>query len=293
MSPITRQNLPATSASPQSGAPAGNSQAQGLLRSDRNDRPVLIVDDDVDAHFLLKRQLARIGLATSIECVSDGRDAVSMFERCMRGEQPFPLLVFLDIKMPMMTGFEVLQWMGDRQLLGSTCVVILSSSDDGHDVSRAMALGAHSYLTKPAPDRVLTELVNNAVRLGTRRADLSAQSRRKVLVADDSPFARRTTRRMFEVMGYEVFEAEGSAEAVARFRELEPDFVFLDVMMGGPADGIAALKDIKALSPEAKVIIATADVQTPTGEAARAAGALAVINKPLTIEKVGAVLKLV
>src|SRR5947209_19248146 len=59
--------------------PAG--QTDGRL----NERPVFIIDDDVDSHFLLKRQLSRIGVTSGIVCATDGHDAVTLLEEGLKG----------------------------------------------------------------------------------------------------------------------------------------------------------------------------------------------------------------
>jgi two-component system, chemotaxis family, chemotaxis protein CheY len=256
-----------------------------------NERPVFIVDDDGDSQFLLQRQLVRIGVATSIVTISNGQQAIERLKTCLLGRQPFPSIMFLDIKMPVMNGFEVLQWMGERQLLGYICVVVLSSCDDAKDVSRAMALGAHACLTKPAPIAALTELITATVRLGARKAPSKTVVPRRVLVVDDSSFARRTTRRLFEVLGYDVIEAQDGPTAIERFQECAPDLVFLDLVMEGEMTGFDVLSRLRTLSNQAKIIIATADTQDSTAKRVVAAGAVALVNKPLNIEKVAAILR--
>jgi CheY-like chemotaxis protein len=59
------------------------------------------------------------------------------------------LLVFLDLKLPFVHGFEVLAWIGNQGTLKSIVVVVLTGSDQERDQQRAYALGARSYLVKP------------------------------------------------------------------------------------------------------------------------------------------------
>lgn len=139
---------------------------QQTSNGERKIRPILIVDDDPDAQFFLERQLNRIGVAAPLLSVPDGSDAVSLLDRCVSQGEPLPYLVFLDLKMPCANGFEVLEWMRDRQLLDRLSVAVLTSSDEPRDVSRAMALGAHAFLTKPPSSENLLDLVKS----GARRA---------------------------------------------------------------------------------------------------------------------------
>lgn len=126
---------------------------------------LLLVDDDEDAHFFLKRHLKRCGITHPTESVYDGESALRHFRACLDGTRPFPALVFLDIKMPGMTGLEVLAWAQKQDILGKLTLTMLSSSDDPRDVTAAMSLGAHTYLTKPPADEALKELVRSALRL--------------------------------------------------------------------------------------------------------------------------------
>src|SRR5207248_11387786 len=66
-----------------------------------------------------------------------------------RDEHPLPDLLLLDLKMPRMDGFQVLQWLRQQPGLSSLRVVVLTSSEDLRDVNTAYQLGANSFLVKP------------------------------------------------------------------------------------------------------------------------------------------------
>lgn len=127
--------------------------------------PLLIIDDDSDAHFLLGRALARAGVGNPLDSAVDGESGIEYFERCFRGEQPWPAVVFLDIKMPGMGGFAVLEWLRERGMLGRTVVAMMSSSDAPTDIGRAFSLGAHTYLNKNVTPEVLGPIVEAAVKM--------------------------------------------------------------------------------------------------------------------------------
>lgn len=110
----------------------------------------------------------------------------------------------------------------------------------------------------------------------------------KVLVVDDSSLARRTMRLMLEGMGHTVEEASDGAQALERYFINRPDLVVLDMVMTG-LYGMEVLAKMREMNPDARVIVATADVQKSTHDQAIAAGALAVVNKPVNraaLEKV-------
>lgn len=131
-------------------------------------RPVLIIDDDEDSHLFLKRDLTKCGVTQPVESVFGGEEAIGYLGRCLAGERTFPILIFLDVKMPGLTGLDVLAWAQKNQVLGRVTLSMLTSSDDPRDVSQAMALGAHTYLTKPPARDMLTELLRSALRLSER-----------------------------------------------------------------------------------------------------------------------------
>lgn len=102
----------------------------------------------------------------------------------------------------------------------------------------------------------------------------------KILIVDDSSLARRTVRQALEAMGHAVEEASDGAQALERYFLSRPDLVILDMVMNGMY-GLEVLGKIRELNPEARVIVATADIQTSTLDQARAAGASAFLNKPI------------
>ena len=108
---------------------------------------------------------------------------------------------------------------------------------------------------------------------------------RKLLVVDDSGFARRTLRHILEAAGFEVEEASEGSEAMAKYLTVKPDGVLLDIVMR-EMSGLEVLQKLREADPEARVIMATADVQEATKREALAAGAAGFIKKPFKAEEV-------
>jgi two-component system chemotaxis response regulator CheY len=102
---------------------------------------------------------------------------------------------------------------------------------------------------------------------------------KRLLVVDDSGFARRTLRRILEESGFEVEEAEGGDQAVESYKANKPDAVLLDIVMR-EITGLEVLQRIRQVDPQAVVIMATADVQEATKQEALAGGAAGFVNKP-------------
>lgn len=107
----------------------------------------------------------------------------------------------------------------------------------------------------------------------------------KILVVDDSGMSRRTLRKILEPAGHEISEAEEGIVALERYFLDKPDLVLLDLTMTGMY-GVEVLNKLREMDPQARVIIASADIQSSTREIVDAGGASAFINKPFTSEKV-------
>jgi CheY-like chemotaxis protein len=114
---------------------------------------VLVVDDNEDDAFFLKRGFLRAGVTVPLQFVQSGEEAMSYLEGrekfADRTKYPAPKLMLLDIKMPGTDGFDVLEWVREQPRLGLLPVIMLSSSDRQEDVNRAYELGANSYMMKP------------------------------------------------------------------------------------------------------------------------------------------------
>src|SRR5688500_7828657 len=114
---------------------------------------ILLVDDNDDDLFALRRAVKKAGIANPQQVVTDGQQAIDYLAGAGRfadrGQFPLPFLVFLDLKMPFRGGFEVLGWIREQPALASMVVIVLTGSDETKDHQRAYALGARSYLVKP------------------------------------------------------------------------------------------------------------------------------------------------
>lgn len=114
----------------------------------------------------------------------------------------------------------------------------------------------------------------------------------KILVVDDSGLARRMVKQYIEELGHTVEEASDGAQALERYVLNRHDAVILDMVMHGMY-GVEVLTKLRELNPELRVIVVTADIQKSTREQVKAAGAAAMINKPVKKEELVAVLNTV
>jgi two-component system, chemotaxis family, chemotaxis protein CheY len=101
----------------------------------------------------------------------------------------------------------------------------------------------------------------------------------KILIVDDSSLSRRMLRGILVSAGHEVIEATDGISAIERYFLEQPDLVLLDLVMTGMS-GEETLEKLCQMDPSARVIIASADLQTLTRTKVEAAGAAGFINKP-------------
>ena len=104
---------------------------------------ILIVDDCADDRFLFARALQRSGLRGSIVELEDGAKAIEYLK-----SEPPPDFVILDLKMPLVSGFEVLEWIQGQPSLKAVLIFVLSSSPVAQDIEKAKKLGAREYVVK-------------------------------------------------------------------------------------------------------------------------------------------------
>jgi CheY-like chemotaxis protein len=113
---------------------------------------VLLADDNADDVLALRHALRRAGIDVPLQVVEDGEEAIAYLRGVgkfsNRAEFPLPDLLLLDLRMPKLDGFEVLEWLRQQPSLAPLRTIVLTMSDDVFDVDRAFALGANSFLTK-------------------------------------------------------------------------------------------------------------------------------------------------
>ena len=126
---------------------------------------ILLVEDNPDDAELLTYAFGKAGITNPIILVDDGEKAVRYVkgdaDYSDRSEFPLPALILLDLKLPRHSGFEVLQVIRSTEATRRTPVVVLTSSNQEHDIRRAYDLGANAYLVKPVGGDALTTMMNS------------------------------------------------------------------------------------------------------------------------------------
>jgi CheY-like chemotaxis protein len=124
---------------------------------------ILLAEDDENDVFFMRRALQKAAIAMPLQVVNNGQQAVDY----LNGEgkfsdrelHPLPSVMLLDLKMPFLDGFEVLDWIRAQSSLKTLPVVVLTSSAEDRDRRKAAELGAKAYFVKPPKPETLKEIL--------------------------------------------------------------------------------------------------------------------------------------
>lgn len=124
---------------------------------------ILLVEDTDDDAYYFSRRVQKSGFDCIVDHVTDGAQAVAFIQKAAASPpEGLPKIIFLDLKMPLMNGFEVLEWLQKQAFRFQIQVIVLSGSEHQNDKNRAATLGAADYLVKPIKasdlDRILRDV---------------------------------------------------------------------------------------------------------------------------------------
>ncbi|MEO6036691.1 MAG: response regulator [Verrucomicrobiota bacterium] len=126
-------------------------------------KTILLVEDNGDDVFFMKRAMKSAEIQNPIQVVTDGQEAIDYLEGngkfSDRLEFPVPHVVLLDLKLPHREGHEVLQWARQQPSLKTLVIIILTTSRERSDIELAYQFGANAYLVKPPGAPQLVEMV--------------------------------------------------------------------------------------------------------------------------------------
>jgi CheY-like chemotaxis protein len=124
---------------------------------------ITIADGDLDDHLFLKKAIREIGLQYEVSSVFNGLQLINFLlkrEAYIKSLEN-PDLVFLDLKMPVVDGFEALIEIRKHIHLVAIPIFIHSTSQDEGSKAKAISLGASAYFVKPISQKDLRELLNS------------------------------------------------------------------------------------------------------------------------------------
>ena len=124
---------------------------------------VLVAEDSDDDALLLTRAFRKAGVGNPVHVCRDGQEMIDYLcgtdKFKDRAAYPWPSMLLVDLKMPKVNGFEVLEWLKENEGLRDLRAAVLSSSDHPNDMKRAYDLGACFYFVKPNVPDELTAMV--------------------------------------------------------------------------------------------------------------------------------------
>ena len=170
---------------------------------------ILVVDDDANVREILRRTFAREGYRVAM--AASGEEGLQL--AC----ELSPAAITLDIMMPSMDGWTVLQQLKSDQNLADIPVIIVSVTNERN---LGFTLGAADYLTKPVERDALLRAIKR-----------HCHGPGRVLVIEDDEAIRSLIRRTLEASGFAVGEAENGAAGLEQVVAMQPDLVLLDLMM--------------------------------------------------------------
>lgn len=122
----------------------------------------LLVDDDQTTNYLNRKLLERLAISDTVLVAENGQQALDLLvEHCQESTPSCPALLFLDVKMPVMNGFEFLEayqklrWAQERNIV----IVVLTTSLHPQDVQRVTELPVAGFLSKPLTQEKITQIL--------------------------------------------------------------------------------------------------------------------------------------
>ncbi len=130
---------------------------------------ILLVEDEADHRALVREALARVAEEVLVFETVDGQEAMAWLRRrAARASELHGGLVILDLGLPRVSGFQVLEWMRDMPRLLQLPVVVLTASENPMDADHAFNLGAKGYFQKPADIRRYLEIFQKVFRIAEK-----------------------------------------------------------------------------------------------------------------------------
>ncbi len=123
---------------------------------------VLVIEDNPDDQELLQRQLRKSGMDQQVRFISDGREALDFLTGPQGSTLAQSLIaILLDLKLPSVSGLELLRQVRESEQLRSTPVIVMTSSNDPRDLEECRKLNVLNYVSKPVTFNSFSKAVAN------------------------------------------------------------------------------------------------------------------------------------
>ena len=133
---------------------------------DDSNYTILLVEDDENDAMLMKMAFQKNNIPNPVHWAKDGLEAIEYLNGTEvyadRKLYPFPEVLILDLKMPRMSGLELLAWIREHPEFRVIPTIIMTSSRQDLDIEKAYSLGANTYMVKPCSSEELAKMVKTA-----------------------------------------------------------------------------------------------------------------------------------
>lgn len=264
---------------------------------------------------LFEHALAHAGIDVQLQVVTNGEAAVDYLtgsapdgdrERCA-----LPLLFFVDLNTPVLSGFELIEWVRSYPQFNSVCLVALSGMG-ASSVPRAFRAGVNAYLVKPPRSEELRAIMavagegtrdwsDSSARVvgvgiteedGTSPAAVTEAPPLRVLVAEDNDVSQQVARRMLAKFGCDVQTVNDGIQVDEALRRQAFDVVFLDVEMPR-RNGLDTAQAIRRTASIVQpwIVAMTAHAMVGDRERCLAAGMNDYLSKPIRMNELQAAIQ--
>jgi two-component system response regulator len=137
------------------------------LETEIDHPPIVLIEDNPDDEGLALRAFKRSGAKNPVIVARDGEEAVKRIPSLSEG--PTPAVILLDLKLPKLSGIEVLERIRANEATKNVPVVVLTSSDEAVDIIACYQRGANAFVRKPVDFDEFIDTIDSIVRFWLRR----------------------------------------------------------------------------------------------------------------------------
>lgn len=130
-----------------------------MVYTEDSEITLLIVEDDDDHAELIQTHLSESGISNPMLRFSNGKIALDYLQKEKESKSQKYFLVLLDIRMPIMSGVELLKELKQDNQLKKIPVIMLTTTDDEREIEECYLLGCNSYITKPLDFKKFIEML--------------------------------------------------------------------------------------------------------------------------------------
>ncbi|MDP3779222.1 MAG: response regulator [bacterium] len=210
------------------------------MDTNSNKKVIVLVEDEEVMVNLLVVKLGKVGY--EVKTALDGIAGLEM----IRTEKPD--LVLLDMMLPRLSGFGIIEKLNEEKILPALPVIIISNSGQPIEIDRALKMGVCDYLIKVNfdPNELLTKIARLFGEEGDGRKIVENNGTgASVLIIEDDVFLVELLERKFEIERFKTYRAVDAEQARAIMNSEPIDIILLDVVLPG-MDGFTFLREVKA-----------------------------------------------